>query len=390
MKIQNSKLSQLKTLLLFNLAMTQRIRNCTKNTNLDTVNCDAYRSRLVSRERECSATHIKRKAVNRKSKSALQSTNIPKEVVNRSPSIEVTVRPNVTKPVRSESKDRRPWASLLQSSRSIDSLSTFDSCDPLRTVHFLSKELGSKLQSMTFTDPQIYDLILTMQHALNRVPTEVTSSNQLENGSYNIDDYHKEIPEKLVPERTTIGCQTNRSYSIAPTFNKQLEASTAKLQSNCEEMKQAYNNIKKEKEHVENLLRVEVEKVASFRKQNSSLRNENTSITQQRDNFEGQLKCLQLQVNSSNSKELRTQIEELQMQKAKLEVENINLRHKLATSDIEKEKHVTLLNMRDRQISDILKEIDSLQTIIKEQLIQLQKVQSFSSASSITTPLSDT
>ncbi|KAK5640005.1 hypothetical protein RI129_010816 [Pyrocoelia pectoralis] len=370
--------------------MTQRIRGCTKNTNLDTVNCDAYRSRLVSRERECSAVHIKRKALNKKSKSALQSTNISKEVVNNTPSVEVTVRPNVRQPVRSESKDRMPWASLLQSSKSIDSLSTFDSCDPLRTVHFLSRELGSKLQSMTFSDPQICDLILTMQHAINRVPTEVTSSNRLENSAYNINDYHKEIPEKLVPERTTISCQTIRSYPIAPaTFDKQLEASTAKLQRNCEEMKQAYNNIKKEKEHVENLLRVEVEKVASFRKQNSSLRHENTTITQQRDNLEGQLKCLQLQVNLSNSNELRAHIEELQMQKANLDVENINLRHKLATSDIEKEKHVTLLNIRDRQISEILNEIDSLQRIIKEQLMQLQKVQTVSSASSITTALSD-
>lgn len=362
--------SKLKELSLLKFAMTQRIRSCSSNINLDTVNCDAYQTKLLPRSkapmrsstRECSVTQFKG---SKKSK----ARSAPKE----------TSKTSVTSEA---SKNRQPWASLLVSSRSVDSVSTFDGCDPLRTVHFLSKELSSKLQCASFGDPHVYDLILSMQHALNRVPTEVTSTSNipLKQSQSEINNYHKEIPEKLPPEKTERGCQTK-----SPSFDRQLEVNTAKLQLNCEQIEKSYSILKKEKDHVENLLRLESERVASFRKQTAVLQHENAVIAQQRDELDMKLK----QHKQVNSNELKVRIEDLLRQRVELEHENIGLRHRLTTADMEKEKFVTLLSMRDRQINDILLEIDALQGIVREQLLELQNVPIVSSTSSVTTVLSD-
>uniref|UniRef100_A0A1Y1LWY7 Uncharacterized protein n=1 Tax=Photinus pyralis TaxID=7054 RepID=A0A1Y1LWY7_PHOPY len=347
--------------------MTQRIRSCSSNTNLDTVNCDAYQTRLLPRSkapsrsntRECSATQLKGY---KKSK----GRSVPKE----------TSKSSVTSEV---SKNRQPWANLLTSSRSVDSVTTFDGCDPLRTVHFLSKELSSKLQCASFGDPHVYDLILSMQHALNRVPAEVTSTPNLplKQSQSEINNYDKEIPEKLLPEKSERGCQT--------IDRRHLEVNTAKLQLSCEQIEKSYNILRKEKEHVENLLRLECERVASFRKQNAVLQHENAAIARQRDELETKLK----QYKQVDPNELKVRIEDLLRQRVELEHENIGLRHRLTTVDIEREKFVTLLGMRDRQINEILSEIDALQEIVREQLLELQKVPIVSSTSSVTTLLSD-
>lgn len=55
-------------------------------------------------------------------------------------------RPRSTSSV--ENKDREAWGQILQSNKSREKVSCFSSFDPLRTLHFLSKELFTKLESV--------------------------------------------------------------------------------------------------------------------------------------------------------------------------------------------------------------------------------------------------
>lgn len=70
--------------------------------------------------------------------------------------VEVTVKtvgPNPHQKQRARSKTREirdePWGTVLRSQMSLDNMrSQFQTFDPLRTLHFLSKELQAKLSSM--------------------------------------------------------------------------------------------------------------------------------------------------------------------------------------------------------------------------------------------------
>lgn len=62
--------------------------------------------------------------------------------------VEVTVKTHNAKPNSrsgSRSRSREPWSKLLKNQLSNEMLSSFHNFDPLRTVHFLAKELQSKL-----------------------------------------------------------------------------------------------------------------------------------------------------------------------------------------------------------------------------------------------------
>lgn len=79
---------------------------------------------------------------------------VRKEVFNNNmATVEVTVRtvgPKGSSAEKCMSEDRRePWGKLLMNRRSEDNMQgSFENFDPLRTLHFLSKELQMKLQSI--------------------------------------------------------------------------------------------------------------------------------------------------------------------------------------------------------------------------------------------------
>lgn len=64
-------------------------------------------------------------------------------------------------------------------------------------------------------------------------------------------------------------------------------------------------------------------------------------------------------------------IKELTAQKLEAEKDCVTLRHQLAISDLEKEKYLTLLAVRERQCKEIRDETKQLQDIIKKQLLEL-------------------
>lgn len=68
---------------------------------------------------------------------------------------------------------------------------------------------------------------------------------------------------------------------------------------------------------------------------------------------------------------VKTIVKELTAQKLEAEKDCVTLRHQLAISDLEKEKYVTLLAVRERQCKEIRDETQQLQDVIKRQLLEL-------------------
>lgn len=167
--------------------MAQRIRSCTNSTNLDTINCESYLSKLVKKDkpstttkllntqkcpRDRSSSNIKNgssalvlpSASNLKSRQTIprqtntRLSNNPTNVVRKelisdnSALVEVTVRTHTSRRPHGSAGSRfsnEPWGKLLKPTKSCEQYSNYDGFDPLRTLHFLMKELQSKLKTIT-------------------------------------------------------------------------------------------------------------------------------------------------------------------------------------------------------------------------------------------------
>ncbi|KAK4872565.1 hypothetical protein RN001_014594 [Aquatica leii] len=395
--------------------MSQRIRTCTNSTNFETINCESYSSRLASREKVSKPkrpiTNSKPSrlellpSVNAKSKPSqpqmVKQKNIvlKESVSNKAPCIEVTVR------TKGSARNREPWNEMLKMPKSVTSTS-FNQFDPLRTIHFISKELQTKLNSTSSNDPQVLYMLSTMQQALDRIPPDIYANTlSLKRSRSEIRTYQKsdleDAPEKLVipPILVDRHCQTisNLAYTDSEVFQKKLETSTAKLESSCKQMEILCEQLKNEKQYVEELLQAETSKVTHLKQQLETLQNENgfshanfDKLVQERQELENKFKQLKQQVSSYHGptvQELKGRVQDLQSQKISLEQENISLRHKLATSNMEREKYTTLLSIRDRHIHEIVNEMNCLQEVVSEQLVQLQKAPLISAPSSQSTLL---
>ncbi|KAF5272726.1 hypothetical protein FQA39_LY07753 [Lamprigera yunnana] len=419
--------------------MNQRLRNCTNSTNFDTVNCESYLPQLVprvkssqmqrfNRERSnanlksSSAALVSSSALNSKSRltRALTATKPNKPLLrqellsNNSALVEVTVRTHAGKKPHNDT--RQPWKELLKSTKSH---SNFEGFDPLRTIHFLSKELHSKLKNISTGDPQLLEMIASMQMAVDRVPPDVVSATTLpfQRSKSEIRTYKSKLivdndepPEKLIqvikpveilqPKLVNRSSQTHKCLTITDSemFQKKLEASTTKLEFSCKQMEKLCDQLKNEKENLDELLQLETQKVAHLKHQLETLQNDKQELAnsafdrllQDRNELEEKFKNYKTQMSAYHGptiQELKTLVQDLQEQKMNVDRDNINLRHKLTSSDMEREKYITLLNMRDKQISEILNEMNCLQEVVSEQLVELQKGPVISTASSQSTVL---
>lgn len=102
------------------------------------------------------------------------------------------------------------------------------------------------------------------------------------------------------------------------------------------------------------------------------------------------MKKLQSRLNAFqglNLAELQEDLQNMQMEKSRVEQENLNIRHKLMLANMEKEKFIAILNVRDRQVNDIRNEMSQLQDVVNEQLQELQRAPLISAISSQTTLL---
>lgn len=164
--------------------MSQRTHGCVNNVNLDAMHCEAYGSRLQKKGRTAPFPSTKGapKYVHERSQSrskltvqnALLSKTKPNTLLMRQQPLSNTpsppgspisvirkdIYPNNTALVQvsvktqkskqqsrpnSLTRSHETWAKLLKNQSSRDNISTFTMFDPLRTVHFLAKELQVKL-----------------------------------------------------------------------------------------------------------------------------------------------------------------------------------------------------------------------------------------------------
>nr|XP_022920301.1 uncharacterized protein LOC111428834 isoform X2 [Onthophagus taurus] len=342
------------------------------------------------------------------------SSVVHKELYTDNPAlVEVTVKThNIKQRSRSNSVNKRePWSKLLKNEGSYENVSSFTNFDPIRTLHFIAKELHSKLLDSLPNDKSIQQMVIDMQVALSRIPPEVAScvalhldsppvnmvQKETSTESLKYAPYYDDIPIQVVKAPTfDKSCQTIRTnYIEADKFQKHLEESSAKIETACKQMENVCTRLKSEKEELEIMLRAEKETVKFLRKQMEECEYEKTEATntklitlqQERDSYHLQVKRLKAQIesNQSNSaQELKTVVQELRKQKTLADEQIALLNHNLTLTTMEKEKFVAILSARDRQIKEIRGEMSQLQEVVNEQLADLQN-----SPSSITSSITN-
>lgn len=192
--------------------MAQRIHRCISNTNMETIKCDAYvptllkpskytalskqrmsptcQRRAVSVPRTPSIMSVEKqiRPCSYQAKDSLMKPNkgtprsvIHKEIIaNEAALVEVTVRTHKKKQNSkanraSNSKDR--WENILKPYESMQTSSSFENFDPLRTLHFLIQELSTKLQGVIPSELYNlkYDLISFYIYCLANISKIFTS-----------------------------------------------------------------------------------------------------------------------------------------------------------------------------------------------------------------------
>ncbi|GJQ83714.1 hypothetical protein Trydic_g20593 [Trypoxylus dichotomus] len=410
---------------------------------MDTVNCDTFttrsqkrgkiesivsrlcqpkrdhRERSVPRNQASTAMHInlpasKAKCGNARQVNDLKSESTTPSVIHRelytdNPAlVEVTVKTHNANPrsqgnsrATSRSRSREPWSKLLKQRASSEQLPSFHTFDPLRTIHFLAKELHTKLVDSS-SDRAVLQMVSEMQQALNRVPPEVASTVMLHpprddpRKSSSVDkqmkknlqrDNEQTVDEKVIvvvkPPSKEVSSQTPKNNYEAEKLQKHLEESSAKIEAACKQMEAVCTRLKSEKEELEIMLRAERETVKFLRKQMEDCdveRNEQANATiqnlqQERDNLQSQLKKLKAQLETQQNvptTELKTILQDLRKQKVEADEQIALLNHQLTLISMEKEKYVAILSARDRQIKEIRSEMTQLQEVVNEQLVELQ------------------
>lgn len=281
--------------------------------------CQQKRERSISRNRPITPHNINLPIAKAKSSNARQSGDlksdsgapsiIHRELYTDNPAlVEVTVKTHNANPrsqinsrSNSRSRSREPWSKLLKQHPSNEHLSSFHNFDPLRTIHFLAKELQSKLGDssmlqktmrdnfITFTfldDRTVQQMVSEMQQALNRIPPEVASTVLIhgprDHKKPSVADVklrpktaskeNEEPPEdKLLlvvkPPSKEVSCQTPKNNYEPERLQKHLEESSAKIETACKQMEAVCTRLKCEKEELEIMLRAERETVKFLRKQ---------------------------------------------------------------------------------------------------------------------------
>lgn len=164
--------------------MTQRLKSYPNAVNLETIACEKYMSRLLQREKVSmpppksgsaflTSQKYKEKVVKQspitpalqnqlsKVRPNVKQQNLPTPNAEQSQTsddfqfaddsalVQVTVKTtNPRQRSRSTVANREPWGQLLKQQKSSDKVSVFSNFDPLRTLHFLAKELQFQLQAL--------------------------------------------------------------------------------------------------------------------------------------------------------------------------------------------------------------------------------------------------
>ncbi|KAG5877213.1 hypothetical protein JTB14_001261 [Gonioctena quinquepunctata] len=417
--------------------MTQRLKNCSNSINLESIACERYMARLLNKEKNA-PNSANSKCRERSSKQAphnqnqlsrvrpnVKQQNFHSPKASESPTrntvqlgddaalVEVTFKTTTNPRHRSRSTtvEREPWGQLLKQQKSGDKVSVFGNFDPLRTLHFLAKELQFQLQAVLPDDSNLQQVVADMQYALKRVPPEIASTVHLRqaidllpkrSSSRSLDSDQLDKVKVPTCEKVT---QTppNLVQEDNEKLQKIMEESTVKLEASCRQMERLCTNLKNEKETLEKQLLAERNNVGFYKKRIDDLELENNEILNprikileeekrkleseyckselERSKMETELRKMESELSLAKSKQesqsnkaldnLKSQITELKSDKSAIEQECAKMKHQVALSALEKEKYVTVLALRDKQISEIRTEMTQLQEVVNEQLMEL-------------------
>jgi len=280
---------------------------------------------------------------------------------------------------------------MLKKNKGGTTQSVFCNFDPLRTLHFLAKELQIQVQTLLPEEPNIQEIIKGMQLALKRVPPEVASTIHLQQSIGLIPGLRKTTSEKSFDRdiaEKPYAITEDRSIQTLPMqdseevirLHKLMAESTVKLETSCRHLETLCTQLTNEKLYLEGQLQSERSNTACLRKRideldvlnkelNQTLYKKDEQITQ----FKMTIERLETKVQETHSTktEIKTIVGELKKSKLNLEQECVKLKHQLRLCAIEKEKYVAVLGVRDRQIQEIRNEMTQLQEVVNEQLINM-------------------
>lgn len=375
----------------------------------ETVICEKYMAKLLenelkvrngpnltnSRSRDKNVKHsclgpINRTKLSAQSPKRCRSPKSSLEYTDDGALVKVTVKtPNSRKRSPSYTADRESWGQILKSQKGNDSLSIFSNFDPLRTLHFLIKELEYQLQELLpeNTCKTILQMIVDMQAALKRIPPEVASTIHLQQTT--------DITEKnKLVERETQTILINNPER--EDFKKKLQENLIVFETKCLQMENVSVKLRSEKEELEKQLSISKENITHYKIKAEELERETVnvlfpkikSLELDKGKLESELDSLAMTFEtrySSTTNDLKMQMNEMKSAKVLADQDNAKFKHQLRVLSIEKEKYITILAARDRQISEIRGEMIQLQEAVNEQLRELRKnsLKAFSSNDNI-------
>lgn len=377
--------------------MTQRVRT-PNGLNLETVVCEKYMARLLendvkirtnsanSRSREknakqpCVSPTAKSKTYSKIVSHTHKVSQSPRNLLEYSDDnalVKVTVKAAQTRHrSRNRSIEHEPWGQILKYEKSNEKLSVFNNFDPLRTLHFLIKELELHLHRVLSKgdDNSISQIIQDMHSALKRVPPEVASIIHLQQA-------RDGTPNILFAEKET---QTTTYHNMNESIKKHLEESIKKFEAKYGELENICSKLRNEKYEIESQLIAQTETSQNYKQKIEDLENNSNSflapkirtLEKEKERLESDIECLALNYETrynSLVNELKVQVSDLKTAKVTAEQENVKLKHQMRVMNLEKEKYVTVLAARDRQINEIRSEMSHLQEAVNEQLMELQK-----------------
>ncbi|XP_060520565.1 uncharacterized protein LOC132698483 isoform X2 [Cylas formicarius] len=307
---------------------------------------------------------------------------------NDSPLVEVTVKHSNMPKQRSKStvSGREPWAHLLKNQKTGGNQSVFSNFDPLRTLHFLAKELQIHLQALLPNERNVQEIVTAIQGALKRVPPEVASTIHLQQTiellpnvrkSASLYTLESDIPEKLSKPMIEKSVQTDwYDHEEEELYRTLMRENTIKLEASCRHLEQIGCQLKNDKIYLETQLQNERASLEFFKQRVEDLEDLNRNLLQKVSKRDEELRTLQVEATSLRSelegvKSTTSLLEGLKQSKTCLEQEITKVKHQLRLCSLEKEKYAAILTIRNRQIGEIRSEMTQLQEVVNDLLVEV-------------------
>lgn len=313
-------------------------------------------------------------------------SHVRKEVYATIDSPEFSIR---TKPksgqLNTELAQGETWGGILRAQSSNENMSGFSKFDPLRTIHFLGKELKSQLKDAVPYNSTILDVICEMESALKRIPHDIQliadTAVKKQEGRQSRQSHKEKIKTK------SEACQTPSMWYLEPVrLQQHLEESSEKIEKACQQMEILCSKLKTEKENVEVQLKIEQEstkvlkhQVEEYKVKLQGVSSLAESLKSQNSTLKADVERQRLQLASVTNEtpamgELKLFIQDLERAKADTDSENARLQREVRLAQIENEKYEAILQARDTQVKEIRYEMTQLQEVVHEQLLDFQNV----------------